>query len=107
MKNDSGCGLFFCTDGIDPFANNSTIDIAEFINFSLPPQERYKTENMLLYMFIPSNFSAVMQKKFFDFVVQQELAPLHHTGIDGMAVRVVGFSLDLKRSRQISAPKGL
>lgn len=96
MRDDSGCGLFFCTDGIDPFADGSTIDIGEFINLSLPPQERYKTENMLLYMFVPSKFTAATQKKFFDFVVAKELAPLHHSGIGDMAVRVVGFSLDLK-----------
>ena len=39
---------------------------AEFIILSLPPWLRFKADNVLISMLIPSTLSAAAQKKFFD-----------------------------------------
>ena len=106
MKGQFGCGLLMCVDGICPFDDGSSVLIGEWCNYSLPPQERYKSKNMLLSMYIPEKFSSSHQKKFFDYIIDQELRPLHHTGIDGMAIRVFGFCLDLKGRDKFLQQKG-
>ena len=56
---------------------------AEFIIMSLPPWLRYKAENMLISMFIPSTLSAASQSKYFKSVIDSEFNPLFEKGLAG------------------------
>ena len=87
-------GLLFCMDGYDGIGDSMIP--AEWCALNLPPWERYKAKNMLLYMLIPKRFSAKHQSKFFDYVIEQELRPLYYTPIGGKVVRVIGISMDLR-----------
>ena len=72
------------------------------MNLSLPPWLRYKADNMLISMLIPSNLSAAQQRKYFEKVVQDDLNPILTEGIecpchgDPISVKVFGETLDLK-----------
>ena len=88
------CGLLFCMDGYDGLGDTHVP--CEFCNMSLPPWERYKSENMLLYMLMPKKFSPDLQSKFFDYVVAEELRFIHSSGIRDKVVRVIGISMDLR-----------
>ena len=76
---------------------------AEFINLNLPPFLRYKADNMLTSMLIPSQLSAAAQSKYFEKVCVDDLNPLLERGIRPCAtyggtvkVKVFGQCLDLK-----------
>ena len=90
--------LLFCHDGVYPFDNErSQLIPAEFINLSLPPQFRYKAENILLYLLMSENLKAANQRKYFKYVIDNELGSLHLRGIAGVpSVRILGISMDLK-----------
>ena len=88
-------GLQFCVDGIPAFsANTLSLKPAEFVNLSLPPTERYKVENMLLLMLLPSTMKGVDSKKYYDFAAKFELNEMFHAGIDGVKVKVFSTSMD-------------
>ena len=73
--------LQFCIDAIPAFAAGTlSLKPAEFVNLSLPPAIRTKTENILLLMLLPASLK-VGQKKYFDFAAEFELNYLAHTGI--------------------------
>ena len=89
--------VLFCLDGIQAFkVEGISLLPAEFCILSLPPNERYKAENMLLFMLLPHDLPTAQQAKFFRYVVREELADLHTTGVAGHLFRVLGISLDLK-----------
>ena len=76
---------------------------AEYIVLSLPPWLRYKEDNILISMLIPSTLSATSQRKYFQHVCDYELNPLATTGIpcqsvpgESIKVKVFGAALDLK-----------
>ena len=76
---------------------------AEFIVLNLPPWLRYKEDNILISMLIPSTLSATSQRKYFKHVCDYELNPLATTGIPSVSipgecikVKVFGAALDLK-----------
>ena len=96
MGDDNGIGLLISVDSFNPFDNAKQLMPCELCVMSLPPSERYKPENMLLYMLIPPHFKANLQSKFFDYVVRRELRPLHLVGVNNLPVRIVGISLDLR-----------
>lgn len=54
---------------------------AEFLVLSLAPWIRYKEDNILMSMLVPSTLSAVSQLKFFKKVIQVELNDLVLTGL--------------------------
>lgn len=68
-------GLLFCVDAIPAFAVGSlSLKPAEFINLSLPPGIRTKSENILLMMLLPNNLDkGAAQKKDYDFAADYEL----------------------------------
>ena len=92
--------ILFCIDAIPAF-KNITISLmpGEFIILNLPPGFRTKPEWIMMSLLIPSKLTATSQKKYFDYVVENELNPLVTTGIrhpGGTArVLVFGSSLDL------------
>ena len=54
---------------------------AEFLILSLAPWLRYKADNILMSMLVPSTLSAASQLKFFKKVIQVELNDLVLTGL--------------------------
>lgn len=77
--------LLFCTDGFPAFNYKGSVSVqpAMNINLSLPPWERYKENNILISMLLPSELSAAAQKKFFDKVVEVDYNPMLVDGIQG------------------------
>ena len=62
--------LLFCLDGFQPHKRQGQPLVpGEFCMLSLPPWERYKPENMLLYVLMPNKFPAKVQIKFFNYMV--------------------------------------
>ena len=90
--------LLFCYDGIQAHKKAGSVSLvpAEFCMLSFPPHQRYKAENMLLYLLLKNSLSAKQQRKYFTYVVKDELADLHTNGINGMIIRVFGALLDLR-----------
>lgn len=68
-------GLLFCVDAIPAFAVGTlSLKPAEFINLSLPPGIRCKSENILLMMLLPNTLAkGAAQKKYYDFAAKFEL----------------------------------
>ena len=68
-------GLLFCVDAIPAFAAGTlSLKPAEFINLSLPPGVRTRSENILFMMLLPNNLAkGIAQKKYYDFVAELEL----------------------------------
>ena len=75
-------GLQFCVDGIPAFAAGTlSLKPAEFINMSLPPAVRNKSENILLLMLLPNSLpKGRSQKKYYDFAATFELNELARDG---------------------------
>jgi len=92
-------GLQFCVDAIPAFAAGTlSLKPAEFINLSLPPSERAKSENILLSMLLPANLpKGQSQKKYFDFIADFELNEMATIGImpDRIPVKVKIFSTSM------------
>ena len=74
--------LQFCIDAIPAFAAGTlSLKPAEFINLSLPPGIRNKSENILLLMLMPAALDkGQCQKKYYDFAAEFELNDLATTG---------------------------
>ena len=66
----------------------------DWVNLSLSPVVRVRTENILLHMLIPDGMAHDQQKKYFDFAVNYELRDMFHNGIDGVKIKVFSTSLD-------------
>lgn len=75
-------GLVFCVDAIPAFAVGTlSLKPAEFINLSLPPGIRTKSENILLIMLLPNNLAkGPAQKKYYDFAAEYELKDMSTRG---------------------------
>ena len=87
--------LQFCIDAIPAFAEGSySIKPGGCSNFSLPPTERYKPENMLLLLVIPTCIKDPGVKKYYDFIANYELNDLFTTGINGVKVKIFSTSMD-------------
>ena len=78
----SRVGLLFCVDAIPAFAAGTlSLKPAEFINLSLPPGVRTKSENILLFMLLPNNLDkGAAQKKYYDFAAEYELIEMATIG---------------------------
>ena len=88
-------GLQACTDGFQAYASGTlSLKPIVFSILSLPPSLRYKSEFMLLLMFLPTNVKAWGQKKYFDFAARYELHSLYTRGIDGIKVKIFSMSMD-------------
>ena len=94
--------VLYCTDGIPAFKSKGvSLMPGMYIILSLPPHLRYKPQYMLLSVLIPSSLKAASQKKFYDYIVANELNPLAVVGIrprhrhSYTKVKVFGISLDL------------
>ena len=76
-------GLQFCVDAIPAFAAGTlSLKPAEFINLSLPPSERCKSEYILLLMLLPASLpKGRSQKKYYDFAASFELNELATKGL--------------------------
>jgi len=96
-------GLLFCVDAIPAFAAGTlSLKPAEFINLSLPPSERCKSENILLLMLMPANLpKGKAQKKYYDFASKYELTDLAREGVDGVKVKVFSTSMDTKGREEL------
>jgi len=71
------------------------------IVLSLPPWLRYKADNILVSMLIPSELSATAQKKYFDKVVANDYNPMFEDGLinsfdETIRVQIFAQVLDLK-----------
>ena len=88
-------GLQACTDGFQAF-NSGTLSLkpVALAMLSVPPALRYKSEFMLLLMFLPTNVKGWGQKKYFDFAARYELDSLYTKGIDGIKVKIFSMSMD-------------
>lgn len=88
-------GFQYCIDGIPAFAEGShSVKPGVFCNLSLPPTERFKSQNMLLFLVIPSSIKDPGVKKYYDFIAKYELNDLFTTGIDGVRVKIFSTSMD-------------
>ena len=75
-------GLQGCTDGFQAYVSGTlSLKPWVFSILSLPPALRFKSEFMILLMFLPTNVKGYGQKKYYDFAATFELNRLHHTGI--------------------------
>ena len=74
-------GLQGCTDGFQAH-NTGTLSLKPWVFslLSLPPALRFKTEFMILLMFLPPHVKGYGQKKYYDFAAAFELNRLYHTG---------------------------
>ena len=74
-------GLLGCSDSFQAH-NCGTLSLIplEYVILSLPPALRFKSEYMLLSMFLPTNVKGLGQKKYYDFTAEYELNKLYHTG---------------------------
>ena len=99
----SRVGFQFCVDAIPAFAVGSlSLKPAEFINLSLPPGVRTKSENILLLMLIPNTLAKGMaQKKYYDFAAKFELDEIVTNGIDGIKVKIFSTSMDTKGREEL------
>ena len=94
--------LHFCYDGFPlcAYAGSKSMTPAEFVVLSLPPELRYKVNNILISMLIPDGLSAEAQRNFFKKVIEVDLNPLYTDGfvVNGKRYRVqiFGQTLDLK-----------
>lgn len=86
---NSRVGLLFCVDAIPAFAAGTlSLKPAEFINMSLPPGIRTKSENILLMMLLPNNLSkGAAQKKYYDFAAEFELNDMATKGRVGEEIK--------------------
>lgn len=75
-------GLLFCVDAIPAFAAGTlSLKPMEFINLSLPPGVRSKSENIQLLMLLPASLQkGIAQKKYYDFAADYELNELASKG---------------------------
>ena len=97
-------GFLICFDAFPAFHTKRKGAISlcpgELINLSLPPQERYDPDNILIWMIFPNDMKAQDQLKYFKYVVTRELNPLFSRGVDGpdgpVAIKLFGAALDLK-----------
>ena len=97
-------GFLMCMDAVPAFNNNHkgapSLNIAELINLSLGPHLRYDPDNMIPWLLLPDDMPSDVQLKFFDYVIKNELNPLHTTGVAGpdgpVKCKLFGASLDLK-----------
>lgn len=89
-------GLLFCIDGIPAFSQKDALSLkpAEFMNLSLPPSVRCRSENMLFFMLLPSTLKTAQQMKYYSFAATFELNSIFNDGIDGVSVRCFGTSMD-------------
>ena len=88
-------GLQGCMDGIPAFScKTKSLKPLDYVNLSLPPAERTRTENMLLHMLIPDGMHHREQKKYFDFAVDYELQDMFDNGVDGVKIKVFAMSMD-------------
>ena len=89
-------GLLFCCDGIPAFSKKDALSLkpAEFMNLSLPPSIRCRAENMLFFMLLPSSLKCAQQQKYYNFAATYELNDIFNKGIEGVAVRCFGTSMD-------------
>ena len=87
-------GLQFCIDAIPAFADGSySVKPGGCANFSLSPTERFKPENVLILVILPTSIKDPNAKKYYDFIAM-ELQDLWDNGIDGIKVKVFSTSMD-------------
>lgn len=96
-------GLLFCVDAIPAFAAGTlSLKPAEFINMSLPPDERTKSENILLLMLLPNKLTkGSSQKKYYDWSAKFELNDLSRVGINGIKVKIFSTTMDTKGREEL------
>ena len=75
-------GLLGCSDGFQAhLAGTLSMHPVVYAILSLPPALRFKSEYMLLNMFLPTNAKAFGLKKYYDFSAGYELNYLFHKGL--------------------------
>ena len=76
-----------CMDGIPAFSvHTKSLKPLEYYNFSLPPDQRMKVQNILLHMLIPDDIKGKALQKYFDFAATFELNDLYYTGSSVLSV---------------------
>lgn len=92
-------GLVYCSDGVKAFQRGDTsLVLDEFLVGSLPPEERYDPENMLISMMYESGLPQNNRSKYYDFSVR-ELNNVYNFGVPGTRIKsvfVFGATLDLE-----------
>lgn len=78
----SRIGLLYCIDAIPAFAAGTlSLKPAEFILLSLPPGQRTKSDNIMLFMLLPNNLAkGAAQKKYYDWAAEFELNDIAKNG---------------------------
>lgn len=88
-------GLQYCIDAMPSNAEGThSVKPGSVANFSLPPTERFKRENMLLMIIIPTCIKDPDVKKYYDFIARYELDDLFDNGVNGVKVKVFSTSMD-------------
>ena len=88
-------GFVFCIDAVPAFAEGShSVKPGVFSNFSLPPTERGKPENMILHIVIPTKIKDPNVKKYFDFSATYELDDLFINGVEGVKIKIFTTTMD-------------
>lgn len=88
-------GFVFCIDAVPAFAEGShSVKPGVFSNFSLPPTERGKPENMILLIVIPTKIKDPNVKKYFDFSATYELDDLFINGVEGVKIKIFTTTMD-------------
>lgn len=88
-------GFQYCIDAMPSNAEGShSVKPGGVSNFSLPPTERFKKENMLLMIVIPTSIKDPSVKKYYDFMATYELNDLFVTGVSGVKVKIFSTSMD-------------
>ena len=80
------------------------IQIQYFIA-NLPPWLRYKIRYMLIHALIPAHLKGKAAKKYYDWLGQHEMSPLHRDGVEGVRVIVYGNTLDTRHARSAGTLK--
>ena len=92
-------GLVYCSDGVKAFQRGDTsLVIDEFFIGSLPPQERYSPENMLVFMMYESCMPQQKRSKYYDYAMR-DLNLLYNRGVPDTRIEsvfVLGATLDLE-----------
>ena len=88
-------GFQYCIDGMPSNAEGShSVKPGGLSNFSLPPTERFKRENMLLMVVIPTAIKDPGVKKYYDFMATYELNDLFYNGVGGVKMKIFSTSMD-------------
>ena len=98
--------VHLCVDGVNAFAKGrheqtTTVKPLQYWIANLPPWLRYKARYMLVQALIPAYLKGKAAKKYYDWLGEHEISPLHRDGVEGTRVIVYGNTLDTPGRREI------